>query len=239
MPNTYFQFKQFRIDQDKCAMKVCTDACIQGALAAIKVEEKQPASVLDMGCGTGLLSLMLAQNGAFKKQDAIEINTDAAEQALQNFRAASFGKNIRVVQGDVRNFDTAERYDFIISNPPFYEKDLKSPSAGKQQAMHASHLSYDELLIAIERLLKPDGRFCVMLPFRFEQEWIRKSKDKGFFPETIFNLKHNSQKQPFRTVFFLSKKEQMSVRHEFIIRNKDNTYTTEFKTLLSPYYLHL
>lgn len=220
-------------------MKVCTDACIQGALAAAEVVRERPVSVLDIGCGTGLLSLMLAQNGDFKKQVAVEINEEACEQASENFRAAPFGKNIRMIRADIRDFRTDAGYDFIISNPPFYEKDLKSPSAGKRQAMHASDLNYDELLTAVERLLNPDGRFCVMLPCRFEKEWIEKSEDKGFFPFTIFNISHNPDKQPFRTVFFFSKKERIFSRHDLVIRNKDYTYTTEFKTLLRPYYLHL
>lgn len=239
LANTYFQFKQFQINQDKCAMKVCTDACIQGALAAQEVQRRKPVSVLDIGCGTGILSLMLAQNYSFNYQDAIEINQEAAEQAAGNFKISTFDHQIRLFQSDVRKFVFNRQYDFIICNPPFYENALKSPSEAGNQAMHGSHLCYAELLTAIERLLNSDGRFCVMLPFRFEQEWIEKSKDKGFFPVTIFNIRHNPMKQPFRTVFFFSRDEQTLSRHELIIRNNDNTYTTEFKALLQPYYLHL
>lgn len=220
-------------------MKVCTDACIQGALAAVELSVKKCKTVLDIGAGTGLLSLMLAQINLFHTQDAIEINKEAYEQAKQNGQTSIFENNIHLLNEDVRNYQPSYRYDFIISNPPFYENDLESPSIKKRQALHSSHLSYDELIVCIDRLLAPEGFFCLMIPYVASQKLIKKAASKSFYPYRIYNVKHSANRPFFRSIFFFDKQRAILKQDEFIIRDGSNRYTNNFKSLLSPYYLHL
>ncbi len=239
MPNSYFQFKKFRIDQDRCAMKVCTDACIQGALAAAEMHLKKPASLLDIGAGTGLLSLMLAQNYAFALQDAIEINVDAARQAAENIKTALFDHDIHLHQGDVRTYPFSGRYDFIISNPPFYENALKSSSISVNQAKHSSHLSYEELLNCIYKLLEPGGCCCLMIPFAFTDDLVYKAGKIGLYPYNIVRLRHTPLHDPFRSILFFKKMRKAPTLQELIIRQADGTYSAPVQQLFAPYYLNI
>lgn len=239
MSNTYFQFKQFRIEQQRCAMKVCTDACLQGALAAKEVVDNTPKNILDIGTGTGLLSLMLAQNSVFEKHDAIEINKDAFEQAKENFADNSLGNNIHLIFGDIRFYAPDYQYDFIICNPPFYENALKSSSIAKRQAMHASHLNYEDLLGRIGLLLKPNGICSLMVPFEFEEDMVNKAGNTAIYPYKISRVRNNKVKPPFRSLLFLRKKKYKIDYEEIVIRDSDNSYSEEFKYFLNPYYLNL
>jgi tRNA1Val (adenine37-N6)-methyltransferase len=123
MSNSYFQFKQFIIHQDRCAMKVTTDGCLFGSLSPTLIKEERVINVLDIGTGTGLLSLMLAQAKHNAYIDAIEIDKDAFEQACQNVEVSPWGGRIKVFHADARDNEFPHKYDLIISNPPFYEKD--------------------------------------------------------------------------------------------------------------------
>ncbi|MFI5152541.1 MAG: tRNA1(Val) (adenine(37)-N6)-methyltransferase, partial [Chitinophagales bacterium] len=128
MSNSYFQFKQFRIQQDRCAMKVCTDACILGAWFAEKIPSY--STVLDIGSGTGLLMLMLAQKNK-SEIDGIEVDLNTYKQLKENIDQSPWKDQLRVFPGDIRSFSFSGKYDFIISNPPFYEKDLRSDSSAR------------------------------------------------------------------------------------------------------------
>ncbi len=127
MANSYFQFKQFTVHQDRCAMKVTTDSCLFGSWIADKIEKEDSAisNCLDIGTGTGLLSLMVAQKNAGIKIEAIEIDNDASSQAKENIASSPFSENINVIHADVKEYVLENKYDIIISNPPFYEKELK------------------------------------------------------------------------------------------------------------------
>ena len=140
---SYFQFKQFIIHQDRCAMKVCTDACILGAWFGTKLPSN--IRVLDIGSGTGLLIMMLAQN-IEAAIDGIEIDLPAFKQLQENISQNEWKKRIHVYPGDIRNFSFPQQYDFIISNPPFFENDLASESLAEQTAKHSKDLSLDELI---------------------------------------------------------------------------------------------
>ena len=129
MANTYFQFKQFIIHQDQCAMKVCTDACILGAWFAEKIPSQ--SAVLDIGSGTGLLMLMLAQKNK-SEIDGIELDLSSFKQLKENISISKWKESLHAFPGDVRTFSFSSKYDFIIVNPPFFEGDLLSSSAGKK-----------------------------------------------------------------------------------------------------------
>ncbi|MEP7128610.1 MAG: methyltransferase, partial [Chitinophagales bacterium] len=137
MSNTYFQFKQFRIDQDQSAMKVATDACILGAATPAPAD----GAILDIGTGTGLLSLMIAQKCS-GRIDAVELDEGSFHQATSNVQNSLWKDRINVIHSDVRTFHPNKKYDLIICNPPFFENHFKSPFLQKNKAKHAVQLSY-------------------------------------------------------------------------------------------------
>src|SRR5580704_7658596 len=161
MSNLFFKFKEFTIHQDQCAMKVCTDSCILGAWFAGKIPSY--SLVLDMGSGTGLLMLMLAQksNAEFH---GIELNLPTYKQLKENICGCKWEKRITVFAGDLRSWAFSEKYDFIITNPPFFEGDLEAATDEKNSAKHAKDLTLEELIIAIDKNLKPEGSFGILLP---------------------------------------------------------------------------
>jgi len=220
-------------------MKVTSDGCLQGALAAAFLKKRQVHSVLDIGSGTGLLSLMVAQGNEWPVQHAVEINTEAYRQSLQNIRTADFPHQIQVFNEDVRSFSPGRQYDFILCNPPFFERDLHSPNAGKKQAAHGTDLLPEELLEKIDLLLTPEGVVCLMFPYRYKERWLAQCKKKRLFPLKNFNLIDRENKTPFRIVSFLQRVEGVSKTIDLILKEEDGTYSEPVQKILSPYYLHL
>ncbi len=165
MANNYFKFKQFTIQQGGCAMKVTTDACLFGAWVASNIQENlyYIKRILDIGTGTGLLSVMLAQQSP-AYIDSVEIDTDAAQQAQTNFKGVLWQGGLKVYETAIQHF-IGKPYDFIITNPPFFDNDLKSDDVKRNLALHSSALSLEELLANITRLLLPTGQFAILLPF--------------------------------------------------------------------------
>lgn len=159
MPNPYFQFKQFTVHQAAGAMKVTTDACLFGAWCAEEIQSLNgKKNILDIGTGTGLLPLMIAQKNS-ASIDAIEIEKASADEAIQNIQASPFAETIHVIQADISGYQPPEKYDIIICNPPFYEDELQSPDALKNVAHHGTHLKLEQLFQIINVLLKEQGNF--------------------------------------------------------------------------------
>lgn len=240
MPNQYFQFKQFTVHQDRSAMKVCTDACIQGAFTAGYLCAGQPAvnHLLDIGTGTGLLSLMLAQQ-APAVITGIELDAAAAAQARENFASSPWAARLHVTESDIRDLPATAMYDFVITNPPFYEGSLKSGDVLRNQAMHATSLSYSELLQAINAHLRPNGQFSVLLPYAAFQLFRQLAATAGFFPVQILEVKQSVRHDHFRAVGIFGRENVLPVISSMAIYDEGNVYTEAFTTLLRPYYLHL
>lgn len=247
MGNSYFKFKQFTVHQQGSAMKVCTDACIQGAFTALHAGSA--ARVLDIGAGTGLLSLMLAQQMAADvndgadpaKQapvqiDAIELNAAAAMQARENFAASPWKDRLQLIEADIRHYHPPTQYPFIITNPPFFENDLKSPDHQRNAAMHAVSLDYEALLEAIRRLLTPDGRFSVLLPYEGFQRFRKLASD--FVLQELLEVRQTPAHGYFRAVGIFGKSGELH-REELTIYDDQRQYTPAFIQLLKPYYLYL
>jgi len=239
MSNTYFQFKQFTIHQDRCAMKVCTDACLFGAWVTEKVrsEKYEVRTVMDIGTGTGLLSLMLAQKTR-AIIDAIELDEQAAEQASENFESTPWKERLQVIQADARLVQLGRKYELIISNPPFFENDLKSGDGQRNLALHSKELTLQELLLAVKKYLAADGKFTVLLPYYRKEAFKNLAFDEGFFLEEEISVKQSPAHSFFRVMLLFTTVE-VPARFDTITIHDEGEYTPSFTALLKDYYLKL
>ena len=244
MSNSHFQFKQVTIQQDRCAMKVTTDGCLFGAWIAEKVgnRESEVRNCLDIGTGTGLLSLMLMQKNPSCQIDAIEIDANAAAQATDNLKASPWADKINIHQVDVKEYQSKENYDLIISNPPFYENELKSGNTSKNIAHHSSGLLLKDLLTIIKNKLSPDGAFCLLLPYKRNEEMRSLLADQGLAITQITFVRQSTNHDFFR-IMLMGKIEDESISEtvieEIAIKDEQQQYTPAFVALLKDYYLYL
>lgn len=228
-----FKFKQFSIRQSHSAMKVCTDSCLFGAL----VDAQSSKMALDIGTGTGLLSLMLAQRFPELQIDAVEIDENALIDAKVNVDESQFKNQIKLIGSSIQEFENLAKYDLIFSNPPFYQENLKSPDKSKNTAHHCTALSFSELAESVKNLLKPSGAFWVLLP-PFEMTELEKQLAAShIFPEKSFFVKHNEKKPIYRVVAkFTFQKSENPISEEILIYENDK-YSRIFTALLQQYYL--
>jgi tRNA1Val (adenine37-N6)-methyltransferase len=244
MSNSYFQFKQFTIHQDQCAMKVTTDACLFGAWVADKIKSEKPEAkrILDIGTGTGLLTLMLHQKNSDTKTDAIEIDEEAYQQACENVNASPWKENIKVIPADVKSYAFTYPYDVIISNPPFYEKELKGNNKKKNLAHHNEGLLLPELLSVIKNHLQPNGIFYLLLPYKRNEEVKQLITDSQLSITHLGFVKQSTQHHYFRLMLagkIQPHEEQETIIDEIAIKDDSDGYTPEFINLLKEYYLYL
>lgn len=239
MPNSYFQFKQFTVHQEQSAMKVCTDSCLFGAWSADYLgKNKSIKRILDMGAGTGLLSLMLAQQ-CDANIDAVEIDEASANETKQNFLLSPWQERLHCYKERIQDFQAAERYDFIISNPPFYENDLLGKNKSRNVAHHNKGLSLRELMIAIKRLLNDEGSFAVLLPYHRTEEVVKMANAEEFFVQKQTLVKQTPEYNWFRSMNLFSAEKHSFTPTEICIKNTSNYYTNEAISLLKEYYLYL
>ncbi|CAN5687556.1 methyltransferase [soil metagenome] len=241
MANNYFQFKKFTIQQDQCSMKVCTDACIFGAYAARHLSTTNTAikTILDIGTGTGLLSLLLAQKLATADITALEINDSAALQANSNFNESPWSNRLQVLQTDVLQFNSTIRYDYIISNPPFFEADLKSPDKNKNAAKHDTTLTLEQLLQVADTNLSAVGIFAVLLPFHRVDYFVKLAAKQGLYLQEKLLVKHTASHPYFRGILLFTRIPALVEESELVIKNNTGDYTESFTGLLKDYYLYL
>lgn len=237
MSNQYFQFKEFRVEQDKCAMKISTDACIQGAWTPIYDNVKH---VLDIGTGTGLLSLMLAQRNEQVHIDAIELDKQAAEQAKENTAISPFGERINVIQRDAKDYQTIQQYDLIICNPPFFQNSLLGNNHKRNTARHTLSLSYDDILNICETNLSENGYASVLMPYSEYAYWKKLVQSKEWTLAEILLIQPRKDVAINRVVSIINKnKSSVTEEHTLIIYEPPGIYTQAFKELLAPFYLFL
>jgi tRNA1Val (adenine37-N6)-methyltransferase len=244
MANPFFQFKQFTVHQDKCAMKVTTDACLFGAWAANEVKslKSEVRNVLDIGTGTGLLSLMLAQKNPAAVIDAFEIDEVAAAQAEKNVADSPWSGRIQIIRADAKVYEYNRQYDIIISNPPFYERELKGSNRLRNLAHHNEGLLLPDLLHIIKKGLKAGGNFFLLLPYKRNAE-IKNMLTRQEFPVIrIILIKPSVNNDYFRIAISGTKEsrhESETIIEEISIKDEDDRYTPEFISLLKDYYLYL
>jgi tRNA1Val (adenine37-N6)-methyltransferase len=237
MANNYFKFKKFTVYQNACAMKVSTDACLLGAMANAAVA---PQRILDIGSGTGVLSLMLAQKYPNAKIAALEIDAAAATQASENVAKSLFANQIEVQCGNILEYKAQHLVDFIISNPPYFEQDLQTNIAALNVAKHSTELTLEQLAISISLLLHSRGAFCVIIPYHRVAYFLSVLSKVGLCAYSQVNVRHLESKPFLTSIMHGSFGAQRSLAASSFTLKKDNTnYTQEALDLLSPFYLHL
>ena len=221
-------------------MKVTTDGCLFGAWSVVQARSQESGvmSILDIGTGTGLLSLMLAQQ-CEAEIDAIEIDKAASEQARENVQHSPFADRITVFNADVLDFSFSKKYDAIISNPPFYEKELKGGNPGKNVAYHNDGLLLNDLLQVIKRNLNPDGKFLLLLPYKRKEEAEKMIANAQLAIIHTTFVRQSVNHDYFRMMIYGGHVVTNPIIDEISICKKDNSYTDEFAELLKDYYLFL
>ena len=221
-------------------MKVCTDACLLGAWVASKIENKDivPQNILDIGCGTGLLSLMLAQktNAII---DAVEIDENAFVQATENTAISKWKNQINVFNEDIVRYTSAKKYDLIICNPPFFNNQLKSNNNDRNVAMHATQLSFTALAKAVKNNLSENGKTALLLPHNIVNEFMAIMENEQLYLNEQLNISHSTVHPFFRSVLLFTFMKQTQTQNIISIKDSNNKYSAEFKMLLKDYYLNL
>jgi tRNA1Val (adenine37-N6)-methyltransferase len=237
MPNTSFAFKQFIIKQDKCAMKVGTDAVLLGAWI-MPTDSKR---ILDIGSGTGVIALMLAQKTR-AKIDAIDIDENAFIQAKQNVSNSEFSKQIIVIHSAFQDYlkIPTEKYNLIVTNPPYFEQSLKSSDEQRSQARHADVLPFEDLIDGVVKLLDEKGKFCLILPTLEAIKFRTLAEKKGLNLSKLLRVKSRIDKdlEKRHLMQFEFKPSEFSEETIAIEQNDRHVYTPEYKDLTKDYYLN-
>ncbi|MBD0850226.1 tRNA1(Val) (adenine(37)-N6)-methyltransferase [Maribacter arenosus] len=233
-----FKFKQFTIHQDRCAMQIGTDGVLLGAWTSLA---NHPDAILDIGAGTGLLALMLAQRCGANTIDALEIDEDAYEQCVGNFENSPWGDRLFCYHAGLDEFmnDIEEQYDLIISNPPFYTEDVTSGNFARDTARQNQSLPFEELIKSVSMLLKPSGFFSTIIPFKTEGRFISLAAQKGLFPERITRVKGNPSSEIKRSLLEFSFNKNKAFEDELIIEIERHQYTPKYTELTKSFYLKM
>ena len=234
-----FQFKQFSVAQDRCAMKIGTDGVLLGAWSPIP---ENIFSILDVGAGTGIISLMLAQRTNAEQIDALEIDEEAYEQAVENFENSPWGDKLFCFHAGLDEFieEPEDEYDLIISNPPFYTEDYKTESEQRDLARFADAMPFEDLVEAADLLLSENGIFSVIIPFKEEEKFIALAKDFDLFPIKITRVKGTPTTEIKRSLLAFSRHflENFPV-DELVIETSRHIYTDEYIALTKDFYLKM
>ncbi|MBQ7422645.1 MAG: methyltransferase [Prevotella sp.] len=226
-----FRFQQFRILQEHCAMKVGTDGVLLGAWAS------GGKRLLDIGTGTGLIALMMAQRFPDAHVDAIEIVSEAVKQARENIGASSFADRINVQEVAIQKYKVPY-YDAIVSNPPFFYNALKNPDLSRRKARHTDTLSYRELFNSVKRLLTDEGEFSAVIPFDCKIAFETEAFLQGFFLSREYAVRTTSRKQPKRFLLAFRKCPLRNIeKREVVMMNADNTRSDWYSELTKDFYL--
>ena len=238
-----FTFKQFSVNQERCAMKIGTDGVLLGAWTPLI---NKPFNVLDIGAGTGILSLMLAQRSNAAPNnvgiiDAIEIDEDAYEQCVENFEASPWGDKLFCFHAGLDEFvdEPEDEYDLIISNPPFYTDDYKSENTSRDLARFEDALPFEELIEAAALLLSDNGIFSVIIPYKEEERFVAMCKILDLFPLKITRVKGTPTSEIKRSLLAFCRMEQTPLIDELIIEISRHNYTPEYIELTKEFYLKM
>ena len=233
-----FRFKQFSVAQENCAMKIGTDAVLLGAWTNL---DSQPNSILDIGAGTGVLALMLAQRSGTELIDALEIDDAAYEQCVGNFEASDWGDRLFCYHASLDEFteEIEDQYDLIISNPPFYTDSFKTENEERNKARFEDAMPFTELLKSISKLLSPTGQFNVVIPFSEEISFIELASKEGLYPSRTLHVRGQESSSVKRSLICFTFEKQTIETQELTIEIARHQYTKEYINLTKDFYLKL
>ena len=234
-----FKFKQFAVNQDRCAMKIGTDAVLLGAWCPI---DNNPKSILDVGAGTGILALMLAQRTNADQIDALEIDEEAYEQCVENFENSPWADKLFCYHAALDEFvdDPEDEYDLIISNPPFYSEDFKTADEQRDLARFQDAMPFEDLIEAADLLLSENGTFAVVIPYKEEERFIDLCAEYELYAVKATRVK-GSHKTPIVRSLLAFKRYELSVltADELVIEINRHEYTDDYINLTQDFYLKM
>lgn len=231
-----FHFKQFSVQQNLSAMKIGTDGVLLGAWA----EVENGSDILDVGSGTGIISLMLAQRFPQSNITAMEISTDAASESERNFSCSPWGDRLRVINSDFRNHSfRSKEFDCIVSNPPFFNNGIKSPDAFRAKARHDDTLSAIDIIRFGARLLSKTGKISLITPADLEENLIYEATLAGLTPTRLTRVCSVEGKKPIRLLSEFSSKASATISDVLVIRDKNNSFSDNYINLVKDFYINL
>ncbi len=254
MSSPFFRFKQFTVWHDRCAMKVGTDGVLLGAWCPIAVDSLQlrvercrhkEFRVLDIGTGSGLIALMLAQRTYAVDSlqwtvgiDAIDVDEGAVEQATYNFEQSPWAEQLHAYQSSLQEWHSAIKYDLIVSNPPYFQASLKNPDSQRATARHTDTLSYTALILHAARLLQEDGTLALVLPFEAKEDIVALAEAHALYPTQITHV-HSKPGKPAKRLLiaFSPIVHREYSTHTFYIESENSPRSEEYKALTKEFYL--
>lgn len=236
-----FRFKQFQVNQEGCAMKINTDGVLIGALARLpdtRLAHDAGARILDIGTGTGVIALMLAQRFPQASVDAVEIDHQASITAAANFSASPFAGRLRVQHTAIEDYQHTLKYDLIVSNPPYFVNDLKNPEQRKSIARHASEDFFTAMLRKASGLLSDEGLLWLILPVK-QAGLITGGmcREYGLYLKSEVSVRSDSSKPVIRKIICLGGTETPVLREEFCIYDQQGIHSNEYQLLLKDFFL--
>ncbi|GHC46484.1 tRNA1(Val) (adenine(37)-N6)-methyltransferase [Ulvibacter litoralis] len=233
-----FQFKEFTIAQDRCAMKIGTDGVLLGAWTSI---ENNPNSILDLGTGTGIIALQLAQRSYCDQIDAVEIDTDAYEQCTDNFENSPWADRLFCYHASAQEFamEIEESYDLIVSNPPFYSEDYKTDDKARDTARFTDALPFEHLIGCVHQLLSEAGTFALILPKKEEENFISMAAEAGLFPKRICRVKGTPTSEEKRSMITFTFQKTSPKLESLTLEISRHEYTEDYKNLVKDFYLKM
>jgi len=230
-----FRFKQFEIFQDQTAMKVGTDGVLLGAWA----NHPRPKTILDIGTGTGLVALMVAQRFLDAIIDAVELDDDAFNQAKENILNSKFKDRITIHQSAIQKYQTTQKFDLIVSNPPFFITNDRVDFDARKQARQQETLNFEDLLSKTRELLSDQGKACFIIPFDLEANFLKIAADLNLFPDKIIQVKGNSTTDFKRSLISLQAENNKCEYSSLVIELERHQYTTDYINLTKEFYLKM
>ncbi len=230
-----FRFKQFAVEDSRCAMKVCTDGVLLGAWA----EGDKPLRILDIGSGSGLISLMLAQRFPEAKVVGIDIDQQAVEQSRENVVRSPFAERVEILCTSLQDYAPNGKFDLIVSNPPYFQQSLQCPDAQRTLARHTPSLSYNDLLQHAVRLLREDGSLQLILPAQEEESVVRLATSFHLHLKRICRVRGRENKPAKRILlqFVLGISEEYTVESGLTLETSEGQRTEAYRTLAGEFYL--
>lgn len=234
-----FSFKQFTVQQDRCAMKIGTDGVLLGAWSPL---DHAPISILDIGTGTGIIALMLAQRSEALQIDALEIDENAYEQATDNFENSRWNDRLYCFHAGLDEFveEPEDEYDLIVSNPPFYTENFKTDNDARDLARFSDAMPFEDLIEAAALLLSENGIFAVILPFKEEASFIALAEEYELYPAKITRVKGTPSSEIKRSLLAFSRNKPIEFPiDELIIETARHQYTPGYIDLTKDFYLKM